>query len=239
MKTRLLVSVRDPLEARDALDAGADLIDVKEPRRGALGAVDTEVLRQIVQSVAGHVPVSAALGELLSEGRAGAGALPPGVALAKFGLAGCGGRADWPTRLRDAVAALRHETRGVAVIYADHLAADSPPADEVIQHGRSAGCRAVLVDTHDKRAGGLLELWTLDECRRVIEQIRASGMMAVMAGSLTAPSIARILPLAPDYVAVRGAACRDSREGALDGDLVRELVAIVRWHGERRDGTSV
>jgi len=228
MKTRLLVSVRDPIEARDALDAGADLIDVKEPRRGALGAVDTEVLQQIVQTVAGRVPVSAALGELLSEGRYAAGALSTGVALAKFGLAGCRARADWPTRLKEAVAALPHETRGVAVIYADHVSADSPPADEVIQHGRNAGCRAVLVDTHDKRAGGLLELWTLDECQRVIEQIRANGMMAVMAGSLTATSIARLLPLAPDYVAVRGAACRDSREGALDGVLVRELVAIVR-----------
>ena len=124
----------------------------------------------------------------------------------------------------------------MAVIYADHVLADSPTADEVIRHGQGTGCRAVLVDTHDKRAGGLLDLWTVDECRRVIEQIRAAGMMAVMAGSLTVSTIARILPLAPDYVAVRGAACRGSREGALDGELVRDLVAIVHGRSERLAG---
>jgi uncharacterized protein (UPF0264 family) len=236
MKTRLLVSVRDPSEARDAFDAGADLIDVKEPRRGALGPVDVDVLQKIVQTIAGRTPVSAALGELLSDGRAVAGALPTGVALAKFGLAGCRGRSDWPTRLQDAVAALPVGAHGVAVIYADHVLSDSPMTDEVIRHAQSAGCRAVLVDTHDKRAGGLLHLWTIDECRRVIEQIRECGMLAVMAGSLTASTISRILPLAPDYVAVRGAACRESREGALDGALVRKLVAIVRGRSERLVG---
>jgi uncharacterized protein (UPF0264 family) len=233
MKTRLLVSVRDCREARDALAAGADLIDVKEPRRGALGAVDLDVLQQIAQSVAGRAPVSAALGELLSDGSGGAAALPPGVSLAKFGLAGCRALPDWPARLQDTIAALPHGAGGVAVIYADYITADAPAPDDVIRHGQSAGCRAVLVDTHDKRAGGLLDLWTIDECRRVIERIRAAGMLAVMAGSLSASSITQLLPLAPDYVAIRGAACRGSREGSLDGGLVRELVAIVRGRSER------
>jgi uncharacterized protein (UPF0264 family) len=36
--TGLLVSVRDAAEAADALAGGADLIDVKEPNAGSLGA---------------------------------------------------------------------------------------------------------------------------------------------------------------------------------------------------------
>lgn len=233
MTTRLLVSVRDTHEARVAVDAGADWIDAKEPRQGALGAVDTIVLQEIVQTVAGCAPVSAALGELLEQGRSGARAIPPGVTLAKFGLAGCRGRSDWPAQLKRTVASLPRTTGGVAVIYADHASADAPSSDEVIRHGKLAGCRAALVDTHDKQAGGLLDLWTMEECQSAIEQIRAAGMMAVMAGSLTAVSIAQILPLGPDYVAVRGAACRGSRDGSLDGELVRELVAIVRSQQER------
>ena len=35
-----LVSVRSPEEALAALEGGADLIDVKEPSRGPLGAAD-------------------------------------------------------------------------------------------------------------------------------------------------------------------------------------------------------
>ncbi len=41
--TRLLVSVRSAAEAEIALSAGADLIDVKEPSRGSLGAADPAV----------------------------------------------------------------------------------------------------------------------------------------------------------------------------------------------------
>src|SRR5439155_397097 len=42
---RLLVSVADAAEARAALGGGADIIDAKEPRHGALGVVAPEVLR--------------------------------------------------------------------------------------------------------------------------------------------------------------------------------------------------
>ena len=39
--TGLLVSVRSASEARVALAAGVDVIDVKEPNRGSLGAAST------------------------------------------------------------------------------------------------------------------------------------------------------------------------------------------------------
>ena len=53
---RLLVSVRSEEEARAALAGGADIIDAKEPSRGALGAVEIGVLREIVSVVNGLRP---------------------------------------------------------------------------------------------------------------------------------------------------------------------------------------
>ena len=47
-------------EARIALAGGADVIDVKEPRRGSLGAADAEVVADVVEVVGGRVPVSMA-----------------------------------------------------------------------------------------------------------------------------------------------------------------------------------
>ncbi len=41
--TKLLVSVRSVDEAEMVLEAGVDLIDVKEPRSGSLGAALPEV----------------------------------------------------------------------------------------------------------------------------------------------------------------------------------------------------
>ncbi len=55
--TRLLVSVRDPDEAQIAAQSGVDLIDVKEPIRGSLGAADAATLAAIAQCVAGRAPL--------------------------------------------------------------------------------------------------------------------------------------------------------------------------------------
>lgn len=235
MTTRLLVSVRDASEARDAVAAGADLVDLKEPRRGSLGPVDPHVARAVVAELAGRVPLSLALGELLDTASPTSGeamAVPPGVAFAKLGLARCAGRADWPEQLGGAVSRLPAGTSGVAVVYADARQAQSPKSQQIIAHAARIDCRAVLVDTCHKGAGGLLSHWSLTACAEFIDQVHGAGLLAVVAGSLDAAAIARLLPLSPDYVAVRGAVCTRSRTGRLNGALVRRLVHFV--HDRRR-----
>src|SRR5262245_46480914 len=100
--TGLLVSVRSVAEARIALEAGVDLLDVKEPNRGPLGRADWQVIADVARCMAGRVPMSAALGEL-RDGATWAG-LPEGVAFAKLGLAGCRQWIHWPQRWAAAMA---------------------------------------------------------------------------------------------------------------------------------------
>src|SRR2546422_6059884 len=88
---RLLVSVADPSEARAALEGGADVIDAKQPRRGALGPVRPDVLAAIRQVVGAARQVSAALGDARDEAaieRAAGVAAGLGVAFVKVGFAG-------------------------------------------------------------------------------------------------------------------------------------------------------
>src|SRR5438046_10308853 len=75
----LLISVAGPAEARAALRGGADVIDAKDPRRGALGPVPLHRLAAIRAAVAGARPLSAALGDAASE-QALAGAVAAAVA---------------------------------------------------------------------------------------------------------------------------------------------------------------
>ena len=227
MTTGLLVSVRDRCEALDALSAGADLIDLKEPRRGSLGAVDAATMREVAEAIAGRAPLSAALGELLESADDASANLPAGFAFAKFGLAGCADRGDWALLLARRIADLPPGAAGVAVVYADWRRAAAPSPAAVLAHAASAGCRAVLVDTWRKGVGGLMDLWSLDECSTFIASIHAAGLTAVLGGSLTADAIGRLLPLAPDFVAVRGAVCAERREGRLDPARVRALAALV------------
>ena len=52
-----------PTEARVAAAAGADVIDVKDPSRGALGEAAPHVVRAVREATPAHLPVSAALGD--------------------------------------------------------------------------------------------------------------------------------------------------------------------------------
>src|SRR2546421_8597639 len=94
----LLVSVRSAVEAVAALHGGAALIDVKEPRRGSLGRAEDATIAAVVACIAGRVPVSAALGELVEpESVPYAGS---GLAFMKWGLAGVVAAGNWQLRLR-------------------------------------------------------------------------------------------------------------------------------------------
>lgn len=234
--TRLLISVRNAAEAELALSAGVTMLDVKEPLFGPLGAASGEVLQSVAEVVENRVAdepspddyplvLSAALGELLEyEPKV----LPPGYQLAKFGLAGCAAIDDWPHKWRSAIATFPVGIDPVAVVYADYERANAPRPADVIAIGRELGCSYVLVDTFDKTQGNLLDLWNWIEIERLVEQVQSQALHIVLAGSLSASAIRRLLPLHPSVIAVRGAACGGDRNGSLDPERVDELVSLVQ-----------
>jgi hypothetical protein len=229
--TKLLVSVRDAVEAEIALRGGADLIDVKEPARGPLGAADAATIRAVVARVAGRAPVSAALGELLS-GQRLEQSLAGQVCYAKFGLAGCRRESDWTLRWQAALKSLPRGVVPVAVAYADWTAAGAPQPRDVMALAVALGCGAVLVDTFDKTRGALGCHVGLAELDRWIAALRAAGLVSVVAGGLGEADFDQILPLRPDYLGVRGAACIGDRTGRLDARRVGRLAALA--HGGAR-----
>lgn len=225
--TRLLISVRSADEAQIAADGGADLIDIKEPSRGSLGAASVDTIRAVIDRVGGRVPLSAALGELL-EGVL----LPPTFAgqlrYGKFGLAGCARRADWRARWQRAINGLPPQVTPVAVAYADCRATCAPDPEDVMTTAQSLGCGAILLDTYDKSAGSLLDHCAIAGLRRFIQESHRASLVCVLAGSLGHSEIRKVLPLAADFVAVRGAVCAGDRGGPIDAGRVRRLVALVR-----------
>lgn len=224
----LLVSVRSAEEARAALAGGASLIDVKEPSRGSLGAAGPAAWREVAAAVAGRVPLSAALGELLDEKRPDPGLLDSAYQFAKLGLSNCGRFSDWPARWSSAVASLPQGTASVAVAYADWRAAQSPEPMAIVEVAPRAGCQALLIDTFDKSAGDLFDHLDAGELRGLIAEGRKSGLLIVLAGSLSSVTLSQAARLAPDLVAVRGAVCRGSRGASVEKHLVRELAFLLR-----------
>jgi uncharacterized protein (UPF0264 family) len=210
-----------------ALAAGADLIDVKDPANGSLGAPEARIVEQVVDAVAGKAPVSMALGELRDWHRMDNLAIPGGVNYAKLGMAGCGDWPDWPGRWAEALRRFPPPVRSVAVIYADGDAVAAPKPEDVFAEAVRLGCAAVLVDTFDKSRGGLLDVWPSERIAWFIAAARRERTLAVVGGSLTLETIPRVASVGPDYVALRGAVCRGGRNGPLDTDRVREAARCI------------
>src|SRR5213592_4798234 len=220
---QLLISVAGPAEAHAALRGGADLIDAKDPRRGALGPVSLKRLAAIRTAVAGARPLSAAVGDATSEeavAGAVAAALSVGVAFVKLGLAGVTSEARAG---RLAVAARRAVeaamvTRLVLVAYADWPSAASLPPARVVAVAADTGAAGVLLDTATKR----VPLFGVESAAA-----HAAGLFAALAGGLSGPDLARALSLGADVVGVRGAACVGGRTGRVSRARVAALHALA------------
>jgi (5-formylfuran-3-yl)methyl phosphate synthase len=238
---QLLVSVRDPEEASAALAGGADVIDAKEPARGALGAVTRDVLGAIAVRVAGARPISAALGDATDEaivetdGRACAAA---GVSFVKIGAAGIGG----PAQLRLLLAAARRGTRGgstrercdvVAVAYADASRVGSLDPLSVLRAAVAAGAGGVLLDTADKRGPGLRHVMTAAAIAAWVAAARGEGLFVALAGQLRLEDLRFVQDAGADIAGVRGAACDGGRTGRIERTKVRALLESYAGIGAR------
>lgn len=237
---QLLVSVRDPEEARVAIQFGVPILDIKDPTAGSLGMASPATICRILD-VARQSPfrpmVSAALGEVIEWPSRRAVELPSGLAYVKLGLAGLGTAPDWQGRwlaVRDQINRQmqphEHRPAWVAVAYVDHLSANAPPPNEVITAAHLTGCRGVLFDTWSKASGTLLDRMSARELRWLIARIRDLGMFAAAAGRLTPSALPAVVEAGADIVAVRSAACVcGDRSGRIDPAAIRNLQAILGY----------
>ncbi|HET7047244.1 MAG TPA: (5-formylfuran-3-yl)methyl phosphate synthase [Solirubrobacteraceae bacterium] len=229
---RLLVSVVSALEARRALAGGADIIDVKDPAQGPLGAPSPRVLSEVVAEVGAAAPVSVALGDLPNlphtAALAARGAATIGASYVKVGLRGVR-RVEEAVALMRAVAdAVGPRTAVIAAAYADADALD-PPAlapqwlPDVVDRSGIAGA---LVDTFVKDGRGLYSWSSESELADLIARTRRAGGTFAVAGQLTLGELRRVHA---DVVGVRSAVCRGGdRAAELDLELVAAAAAAVR-----------
>jgi (5-formylfuran-3-yl)methyl phosphate synthase len=228
---KLLVSVVDAEEARAAAAAGADIVDVKNPAEGSLGAPSPAVIADVRAVVPAELPVSAAIGDMPNlpgtAALAALGAARSGATFVKVGLWGVSTEDDAIALLR----AVRDAVPGAVVVaaaYADaQRVAHAPLAPELLPRvAHAAGVEMCLVDTAVKDGRGLLE-WLSPES--LVAEAHAAGLEVALAGALRADDLPVVRDAGADIAGVRSAACGDGRRsGPLDAARVRALVAATR-----------
>ncbi|MBM3544415.1 MAG: hypothetical protein FJX44_07930 [Alphaproteobacteria bacterium] len=221
--TLFLASVRNPDEAETALGAGADIIDLKEPGNGALGALDPDMIGGCVARVAGRAPVSATIGDLPMQAEIIRDAVRAtaslGVDYVKLGLFPEGDAG----RCLDLLEMEARTTRLILIVFADAW-----PGFDAVSEAARIGASGVMLDTRRKDAGALLDHLTIDVLAGFVATAKARGLHVGLAGSLRATHVPSLLPLQPDIIGFRGALCRDgARDAALDTDACQAIRLLM------------
>ena len=245
--TQMLASVTSVAEALLALELGADIIDLKNPHEGALGALPLATLASIVTAIDGRRTVSATIGDIpdhpasiaqkvVATAATGVDIVKIGIAASRLALA-LGHPVGQPPQLafwqgkgelagpRPATGAEPEpaSTRLVAVLFADE-GIDLAWIDALA----ASGFYGVMLDTADKRAGGLRSHCDDALLCNFVQRAQEKNLMCGLAGSLRLEDIAPLLALSPDYLGFRGALCRNtSRTDQLDADAFRAVRARI------------
>lgn len=211
---KVLISVRGVDEALLAARGGADFIDLKEPRNGALGALPLATIRDCVAALRGSgLPISATIGDAPCDiGDAVQRVADCGVDIVKVGIE----RSD---SARDVLAMLAGCGRAVVPV----LIADRGLDSELVTFAAGLRFAGLMVDTADKRAGSLFDRVPMPALQHFISRARAASLMCGLAGALRIDDLPRLVALAPDFAGFRTAVCRGDRSGALDAQRLCDL----------------
>jgi (5-formylfuran-3-yl)methyl phosphate synthase len=229
--TGLLASVVSVTEADIALAGGADILDLKDPSKGALGALAPATIAETVAHIAKRRVVSATAGDLPMEPEIVCNAVRRLAALdvdiVKVGLFPGG---DVPTCIAALGDEARRGVRLVAVMFADQL-----PSFSLISNLREAGFVGVMLDTAGKSSGGLRSHLPHSRLQEFVQAAAEGGLMSGLAGSLGVEDVAPLAMFEPDYLGFRGGICSNGRQSSLNPDRLRAVrTAMDRANDHQR-----
>ncbi len=233
--TLLLISSTSAHEAIKAFRGGADIIDIKNPKEGSLGASFPWIISETKKSIPAYVPISAAIGDFPdlpgSASLATLGAIEAGADIVKVGLKGPRRLEDAAHLMKQVVRAAKLSSKKVKVVvcgYGDFERTNTIEPFLLPEVAKIANAEIVMIDTGIKDGKPLTDFLSKSELKEIVEKAHSLGIEIALSGSLGPDEIRTIKSLGPDIVGVRGAVCisRD-RNGELSVELVKRIKEIL------------
>lgn len=238
MKTPfLMISVINGEESLAALEGGADLIDIKNPLEGALGAPAPGSIQDVCAVLEGKKPFSIALGQF--PGKPGAAALAAlGCAYfkpdyVKIAFIPHVSRSEILGTLKEIRKSLNYvmdqqKISLVSVAFADTMGYASWDLNDFATISREGGAEGCLIDTWEKKGKSLLNYLSWKEIEQFIDDCHRQNLFCGLAGSLRSSEVLALSSLKADIIGVRSAVCGGDRlGGTVSPQEVEELKKLI------------
>lgn len=204
--TQILISVTSIAEAKIALDNGADIIDLKDPGTGALGALPLPLIKSIVSYINGQRLVSATIGDIVMQ---------PELILQRVTVLattkvdyikiGFFESSDFQPCLDALATVMKAGVKLIAVMFAEHTY-----SAKLIEAIKKAGFIGIMLDTATKDGHTFLDYYSEQQRKKFAQKVLALDLSFGLAGSLMLQHIAIAKEINPTYIGFRGGVCDEN-----------------------------
>lgn len=228
----LLISPINHEEALESIEGGADIVDVKNPKEGSLGANFPWVIKEIRDLTPEDKLVSATLGDVPYKpgtvSLAAMGAHVSGADYIKVGLYGTKNHDEAVEVMENVVKTVKNVNKDTIVVaagYADAHRVGAVDAMEIPKVAKDAGCDLAMLDTAVKDGKTLFDFLDINQLKEFVDEAHSYGIKTALAGSVKKDQLKPLYDVGCDVVGIRGAACvgGDRNTGHIDRKAVAEL----------------
>ncbi|MBE6486290.1 MAG: (5-formylfuran-3-yl)methyl phosphate synthase [Methanosphaera stadtmanae] len=228
----LLVSAINLEEAKEARLGGADILDVKNPKEGSLGANFPWVIKQISDYANGEIVVSTTIGDVpYKPGTVSLAALGSAVSGSDYIKVGLHGTQNYNQALEvmsAVVRTIKEYDENIIVVacgYADAYKIGSVLPEEIPHVAKDSQSDIAMLDTYIKDGHRLTDYMNNDELKVFVQTAHDYGLKVALAGSVNKNDVKMLNDIGCDIMGVRGCVCSggDRNTGTINHNLVKEL----------------
>jgi len=232
----LLISPINTEEALESIKGGADIVDVKNPKEGSLGANFPWIIKSIKKITPEGMQVSATLGDVPYKpgtiSLAATGAVVSGADYIKVGLYGTKNYDQAYEVMKNVVKAVKDLNEDALVVasgYADAHRVGAVDPMEIPKVAAAADADLAMVDTAVKDGTTLFDFMNTEVLEKFVEDAHDHGLKSALAGSIQKDQLSILYRLKCDVVGIRGAVCSDGdrNSGTIKSSAVADLKKMI------------
>ena len=232
---KLLVSVINKTEAACLNSVNCDILDIKDPLEGTIGAGSPKVIKEVVSVMDRSLPLSISIGDVhdnpntMSLALLGVSMFNP--ALIKIGFLGAKNEKDAEKvaqKIVETINLFNITANLVLVGYADYSSIGCVSPLLLPEVAKKYGAFACMIDTVVKDRKTPFDHIPLKDLKQFKQVCSELGILTVLSGSLDENNLDSVAVVNPDIIGMRGSLCiNKSRNASLDPELVNRLYKAV------------